>query len=99
MAAILDEVATDGAHDVLPEAAALGFRVEEEIEPRMAELGVVFLIGLDEADELAVELHDPAREVGARELGPDVVGLARRPPTRDLRNRVHLGDAAERGLR
>ena len=49
MAAILDEVATDGAHDVLPEAAALSFRVEEEIEPRMPELGVVFLIGLDEA--------------------------------------------------
>jgi hypothetical protein len=98
MVAAIDEVATDGADDVLSEAAAVHLRTEEEIETRVPVLPMGFLVGLDVTDHVAFELDDPARLVLLVQFGPDIVGLPWLPPTRDLGQRVHRDDVGNVGL-
>lgn len=91
--AILDQVAHDRTDDLLAEPATLDCGREEEIHAGVAELCIRLLVRLRVADDLAVELDHPRAQLVALELRRQVLGVAGRPPARDLRRRVEFGDA------
>jgi hypothetical protein len=86
---VLDELTDDRPDRVRTEALAVDCRIEEQIDACMAKLRLGLLVGLDRADQPAVEgdrIDDLVRLVD-EELGLDAGEVVGRPPAGDLRRR------------
>jgi len=91
MAALLDEPARQCSDRVAAESAAVQLRGEEEVDSRVAVLGIRVLVDLPEADELAVVLDRERLDVVASfRLGDQLFDRDVGPPARDLGVRADL---------
>ena len=78
-----DEVPCERSHRVATKTASLGALADEQVDSRVAIVGVIFFVILDQTDQFALELDcERSRSLAAFGLSSQLLLVRRPPPAR-----------------